>query len=218
MQLVDLRNEVMAHGFDPTFFGNSRVNQFINDAYYLVCRRVEWYADEATYDFNTVTGQAVYPFPLDFMKGRSVRDTARDGELLAVSLRDIDRSDTTQGAPIFYAIDGPNVHLYPTPDNVYTLEMRYWKLPNLLVNDTDVPIIPDTYQRLLWYWAVKEAYAAEDDGATGQYWEQQFNTVLAEFASDVRFPMTDYPTQVAGMWEQQRSLGQPGWSMWGWTE
>src|SRR2546423_697971 len=83
----------------------------------------------------------------------SVRDTGRNVELVSVGLRTIDRSTVQSGAPNYYAIDGGNLHLYPTPNNVFTLELRYWKLPADLVNDSDIPSIPAGYHDLLWYYA-----------------------------------------------------------------
>jgi hypothetical protein len=214
MNLLQLRNEVLGHGFDPIVF-SGRINQYLNDALNLVCVRVNYYGEEAVYTFSTTTGTAVYNSAPDTGRIRSLLDTGRQMELESVTIREIDRSASTQGAPAYYAMDGLNFHLYPTPDGVYSLEERYWKTPAQLVNDTDVPILPATWHRLLWYWAVRECYAAEDDAATAQYWEQQFNTALAELAADVKFPDTDRPAQAKGMWESDRPLDQRGWALWG---
>lgn len=219
MTLAALRTEVLNHGFDPSVY-SSRIDQYINDAYLLACRRVEYYVDEAVSDFNTVSGTTLYPIPANFAKTRSLRDTSRGQEMIAVGLRDIDRSLPANGAPIFYALDGANVHLYPTPDNVYPMEMRYWQVPTMLQNDEDTPTIPDTYQRMLWYHAVAECYASDDDSATAQYWEGLFTNTLAEFAGDQKFPNDDAPNVAAGMWESGRALNPRGWSImgsdWGW--
>lgn len=214
MNLLALRTEVLNHGFDPIQFGSSRVNQYLNDAQGLVARRVQWYNEEGTSDYSTVTGTATYPLPADFLRIRSLRDTDRFSELIAVSLRDIDRTVQQQGAPAFYALEGANFHLYQVPDGVYHLEARYWKAPANLVNDTDVPSLPADWHRVIWLWAVKECYAAEDDPQTAGYWEQQFNNTLAELAADLKFPNTDYPTQAKGMWAQDDELSPSSWAMW----
>lgn len=206
----------MNKGFDPVLFGSGRVNQYINDGLALIARRVQYYAEEATYDFQTAGGTALYPWPADLARARSLRDTDRQQELMAVSLRDIDRSVTTNGWPSYYALDGAGLHLYPTPDNVYNLELRYWKLLPALVNDTDVPAIPADWHWLLWVYATWNCYESEDDPTMGGYWENRFKEGLAEFAADVKFPSTDEPHQAAGMWGQDQSLGQRGWS-WGIT-
>jgi hypothetical protein len=202
-------------GFDPTYFGASRITNFINNAYFNMVRRVDYYIDESSNDYNTIAGTNLYALPTDFARVRSVRDTSRQQEMYAVGLRDIDRSIASSGAPIYYALDAANVHLYPTPDQSYPIEVRYWKLPTALVNDTDVPTIPADYHNLLIYSAVAECYRAEDDPATAQQWQALYDKGLAEFSADVKFPNDDAPTQLKGMFDGGRALSGRGWSVYG---
>lgn len=211
MPLGALRAEVLGHGFDKNTF-SSRINTYLNDAQEMVCRRVEYYVDEATADYPTIIGTAMYSLPADFAKVRSIRNTNLQQELQSCGLRDIDRSIAMSATPTSYAMDGANLHFYPTPDSVYPMELRYWKQPADLVLDTDISTIPGAYHRLLWYWATAEAYRSEDDMATGDQWEQKFNTLLAEFAADVKFPNDDASTQIADMWTGPRTLGPRGWT------
>src|SRR5438309_7775091 len=127
MQLSDLRAEVLAHGFDPTQFGSARVNQYLNDGLQELCARVDFYQEEATSDFPTVSGTASYSLPANFGRIRSLRNTDSSRELASCDLREIDRSTPSNGSPRYYAMDAANVHLYPTPDGVYNLELRFWQ-------------------------------------------------------------------------------------------
>lgn len=212
MQLLAMRQEVEAHGFSDITFG-ARINRYLNDAYLMSVRRVSYYVDEATLDFSTVAGTTSYPQPTDFAKDRSLRfvGTSFVGELQSVGLRTIDRSVPTSGIPTNYAIDGNSLHLYPTPDNVYSLELRYWKLPALMVADTDSPTIADDYCDMLIYWAINRCYAAEDDSQTAAYWMQQYNTRLAEFSADVKFPDDNQASQIADFWQGPPSINR-GWT------
>lgn len=213
MQLIDIRTEVLNCGFDPVLFGVNRITAYINDGYLNIVRRVNYYVDEATSDYSTVAGTAMYSLPADFARVRSVRRTDISREMTAVGLRTIDRSISTSGAPVFYALDGANVHLYPTPDQVYPIELRYWKMPAQLVNDTDVPTIPADYHNLLVYAAVADAYRAEDDLQTATGWQQLYDKGLTQFSADMKFPNDDAPTQMADMWSGPPSLNQKGWSL-----
>lgn len=213
MQLSDIRNEVLACGFDPVLFGIARINNYINGGYLNLVRRVSYYVDEATSDYNTVNGTSLYSLPADFAKVRSVRRTDVSIEMVNVGLRTIDRSVSTSGAPVYYALDGANVHFYPSPDQAYPIELRYWKLPAQLVADTDVPTIPADYHSLLNYWATAEAYRAEDDAQTAQGWQALYDKGLTEFAADMKFMDDDFPTQLADMWTGPPSLNQRGWSL-----
>lgn len=215
MNLGTIRQEVLDHGFDPILFGITRINQYINDGMNLISRRVDYYIDEANQAIPTVQGTALYPWPADFARGRSVFDTDRRIELESVSLRDMDRSSsTTQGSPAYYTFTGANTRVYPAPDGVYNLELRYWKMPAPLVNDSDVPILPTDWHHLLWVYAVWICYEADDDAQMGQYWMQRFMAELSEFAADQKFPNSDLPSVVNGMWDQDRTLGANGWSLW----
>ena len=188
MQLIDIRTEVLNCGFDPTLFGSSRINAYINNGYFNMVRRVSYYVDEATQDYSTVSGTSMYSLPADFAKVRSLRRTDIGRELQSVFLRDIDRSIITSGTPYAYALDGANMHLYPTPDQAYPLELRYWKLPAALSADTDVPTIPADYHNLLIYSAVAEGYRAE----IGQMSDLNAQSILqARQASTLAFAFTE---------------------------
>ncbi len=214
MNLIGLRQEVLNHGFDPNVF-NARINQYINDGLALVARRVNYYVDDATDAFPTVAGTATYPWPANFARMRSLFDTDRNRELQYVSIRQIDQSSTASGAPFYYALVGENVQLYPVPDAVYDLEMRYWMMPPKLNTDPEVPSIPDDWHWLLWVYGTWQCYEAEDDAQMGQYWQQRFNTGLSMFAADVKFPDADGPTIAAGMWDGPQPLSRSGFGF-GW--
>lgn len=214
MQLSDLRNEVLAHGFDSSVYG-TRITQYINDAQNLVARRIDYHVDENVYDFSTAAGTSTYAWPADMARIRSLRDTSRQIEMQEVGLRMIDRSSLSNGAPAFYAFSGQNLVLYPTPDNVYPMELRYWVMPPALVNDSDVPTLPSDWHHILWVYATWMCYEGDDDAQMGQYWQQRFNQELSMLAADQKFPSTDYPTQASGMWDSEQTLTPLGWTYWG---
>lgn len=213
MNLAQLRTEVLNRGFDPTVF-SSRIVTYLNDAQNEIARRVNYYGDEALQPIPTVAGTTMYAFPADFARARELVDIDRHTPLEYVGLRDIDRSPTTVGIPNFYAIDGPNIHLYPTPDGLHNLILRYWKMPAQLVNDGDVPSIPNDWHNLLWVYATFICYESEDDAAMGKYWSDRWEMELRKFTADQRFPDSDGPHVVKGMWDADRGLNAGGgWSI-----
>jgi hypothetical protein len=233
LHLIDIRTEILAHGFDPINFSASRLNQYINDGQYLIARRVNYFVNETTITITTAAGTQLYALLPGGLAGaagtltsestpiarvKSVRDPSRNVELEAVQERDIDRSSTSQGQPNFYAIaGGGNLMVYPTPDAVYTLDVRCWQMPPKLVNDTDVPVLPEDWHHLLWNYGCWMCYEAEDDPTMGGYWKQRFEQELAEFTADARFPSSDYPTVLNSIWEQDKELANNGWALyWGW--
>ena len=216
MSLLDLRTEILNHGFDPINFPASRLNRYINDGLSLIARRVDYYADESSQTFQTTAGNGTLLYPTDLARLRTLFDTDRNLEITQVSQRMIDRSPVTQGQPLYYSDGKTGLTLYPTPDGVYNLLLRYWQMPATLVNDTDTPSLPTDWQHLLWVYATWICFESEDDAQMAQYWQQRFNAELSEFAADQKFPSTEYPSQAESMWDQGRSLGTHGWSIYGW--
>jgi len=214
MNLGQIRDEAMACGFDPIMFGAGRMNQFINDGYQYVCAQVSYTGDEATMDFATVPGQAIYSAPTDSSDLRNLREVTKNVELDPVSLRDVDRSSpVSTGRPRYYALDGTNFRLWPTPNDVYQLECRYWLIPAALIADTDVPIIPTMWHWLLWTWAVAQGFRAEDDVQRAGAWDQRFQKGLSDFSARVGF-RSDMPTHAKSMWDPEPGLGRYRSSYW----
>lgn len=212
MDLLQLRQEVLGHGFN---FAPDVIDGYVNDAYFKICRRVDYYIDESAYDFSTVSGTAKYALPADFARARELWDTNRNVALTPVGLRDIDQSTSTQqGPPDWYAFDQANLHVYPTPDGIYPLELRYWVLPSTLVADTDAPTLPADYHRMLCEYAIARCYWRDDDPNMGGAWDQKFAVSLAEFEADVKFPSSEYPSVAKSMWDQGTPLRSR--SSWGW--
>jgi len=208
VNLGDIRNEAMRNGFDPILFGTARMNQFINDGYQYICSQTNYTGDEATLDFPTAASQGLYPQPADASDIRNLRDADRNLELVSTALRRLDRSNpSATGRPTAYALNGANFQLFPTPDGIYNLECRYWRIPAALVADTDIPIIPIMWHWLLWSWAVAQAFRAEDDVQRAGAWDARFAKGLSDFNASVRFN-TDTPTVAASMWNSRPAYGR----------
>lgn len=227
MNLLALRTEVLNHGFDPIQY-SARINQYLNDAQNLICRRVGFLVEESTQMYATTGGTATLALPEPtydsngnpsggFARVRELFNADLNVALEGVGLHDIDQSAVAQGQPCFYALDGKNIRLYPTPDGVYNLELRYWQMPTALVNDTDVSSLPADWHFLLWEFAVFRCYRGDDDAQMSQFWWGEFTRDLAMFEADQKFPSTDFPTRANGMWEDGRTLTPSGsaWTLYG---
>ena len=201
MSLKELRDEVLARGFDAGMYSD-RIDKFLNDGMALIARRVDYYANETSYPFATTAGVTTYGPPPGFARARSVYDADRNVEMRYVGIRDIDRAPVASGSPSAYAIVAQqSVQLYPVPDGAYNLVLRYWQMPALMVNDNDQPGLPADWAWLLWVYATWRVFEAEDDPSMGQYWQGQFNSGIAMFSADVKFPDTDGPSQARSMWD-----------------
>ena len=217
MDLGELRAEVNARGFTTPTFTDARINQLLNDAQNFVARRCNYWVNESSDSISTVSGTASYAWPSDLGRVREVFGTDEHFALVPVGLRQIDRSLPANGRPYFYALDGGNIHLYPTPDNVYTLTLRYWAIPTAMSSDSDTPNLPTDWHHILWTYVVWKCFEADDDSALGPYWKNEFNQLLAEFEADQKFISSEYPWQASGMWGEDAGLSPTGdtWIFWG---
>jgi hypothetical protein len=227
VNLLALQTEVEGHGFDPIQYGG-RIIQYLNDAQNLVARRVQYWLEESTVAYTTTASVNLLPLPLPtynasgtpsggFGRLRELFAVDLNVSLQPVALRDVDNSVVTQGRPYFYAMDGPNLHLYPTPDGSYPFTLRYWIMPTALANSTDIPGMPADWHHILWRYAVAECYKSDDDQAMGQYWTADYEKFLAMFEADARFPSTDWPTQAESFWNDGKTLSPTGntWTLYG---
>jgi hypothetical protein len=199
--LIELRNEVLAHGFDiGSVLTFDDVTKYLNFALRRIARKIDYYTEESSQSFSTVAGTAAYAWPTDLGRMRYIRLDDDATVLGAVRLRDIDGSAVSSGKPTVYALSGAGVVLYPTPDAAYSMLLRYYALPALMSADSDVPSIPEDYHETLTFYALKRCCEREDDGEMATYWEQRWDLAVRDMRSDVKFPSSDGPRQVDSMW------------------
>ena len=78
-----------------------------------------------------------------------------------------DPTHARKGTPEYAAfnLDEHCIQLYPIPAVVGDLRLSVWRLPTTaeqLVDDADVPAIPEQYHRELKHWVIYEAYSCPD--------------------------------------------------------
>lgn len=129
------------------------LNQIINIAYKAMMERFRFKSNKKTYAFSTVVGTQLYDLPTDALALLRVRNTTQNyegklekyGDRRVAELNNVE----TYGTPLYYARYQNQLGLYPTPDIVYTMEIRYKAVLADLAADTDVPDMPDG-----WHWGL----------------------------------------------------------------
>lgn len=142
----------------------------------------------------TVAGQQRYTLPTNCVKPRQLQwrlsGTLRDVTYLQLDpFRTISRTTTAAEpvtGPLYWTIWGNAMLLWPIPTDNGTaggdgeLVLDFYKSPDTLVNDSDVPDIPTQYHNLLEYYATAMAYAQNEEGQWAQYWEGRFREGKAQ--------------------------------------
>lgn len=154
-----------------------------------LCLGFDWPQLESTYNFNTVVGQAVYPFPTDFraMETHSAYDTAqyypirgsvgiaewnaRKNGLLANVSRTALR--------IVYVAGVPSFELVPTPDTIRALVISYYSKDFALNNagasiplytaDSDQAKVPEDQVELGLMWRFRRAKGLDFSAELSEY-------------------------------------------------
>lgn len=167
---------------DDTSFGAAKLNQFINDGQrdILNSRRFRFMEREAT--VQTVVGNsAVTGTPLDMQVPITIRiySPANQAiELTYVEYEDFDRvmanqNNVSNTVPAYWRAFNNQIEVYPNADAIYDLRLKYIKAATTLVNDTDVPEIPEAFSEVLVLAAYKRALEHNDDYDQAQLIQQQ---------------------------------------------
>jgi hypothetical protein len=193
MNLGEMRRrvQVLLRDEGNTLFEDEDINLSLNRALYDLCEGMRL---EAQTDISSVAGTAVYDLPKD------ANDNPAWVEILGISYNGrpliyITRSDylraTRQAgvagigeAPTHFYIYGNQFTLLGTPKRVGdTITIDYLKQPAELVQDEDVPEIPERWHDALVYFAVAMALEEDDHPQADKYW-YRYETKKREVAGD----------------------------------
>lgn len=158
---------------------------------------------EFTWPFNTSTGTQVltvgttlYDWPSNYLIADwdsffVVKDDAlsEGGHALNYINRDLwlkrrreeDEANATDGLEspkwVFPGL-GMQFGVSPAPDEAYTVKFDYWTLPTALVNDTDQPSIPSTFDEVIILGALYYMYLWRDNTEQAQMIDKRFKDQL----------------------------------------
>lgn len=203
----ELQDEVLNHGFDETY--RPRVKNWLNEALHKVARSVIVPDFEKASTLTTTAQSPLVQLPADFIRVHSINNLDTLKRLDPSTAVLIDAYPVRYGDPLLFALDegfdgasGSTVaiRLYPTPDKVYNLRVRYVSRPVDLSANDDVPTLPGDHQDLLITYALGRAFRAEDDFEAATFYATQFAGDLQRAATDMQY--RDMTTkQVPGVWE-----------------
>lgn len=207
--------EIQDHGFEDTSV--ERITGFLNDTYWDIASRAPWPFLEKSTTVNTVVGDAELAVPADFDKAlRMVIDSL--GQRLEPARMDdvtsrFNGNLSMRGLPFLYYFIGDSVQVYPVPDAVYTVTLRYLAVPAELSNNADTPILPKKHHRAIVLGALVDAYRMEDDSEQAAIFEGQFEKRLQTMAEDVWKKQYDRPDRIYTLYDNDADEFDP----WPWA-
>lgn len=199
MTFAELKN-LVSYWVDDLQFGyftEAQVGRFVNNALLEVQKNLILAGQNDYLDCKetqTVIGQASYVLPQDFLKLNRleiVTNQVTNGfvSIPGITLNQTDFITTQQGFPRAYYIKKNRLILTPAPDQVYTLRLFYTYEIAELVEDAEVPDVPDIYNECIAIFAAYDCFIKDqrDPGnlllKRNEYLEM-FNSMAAERTVD----------------------------------
>lgn len=198
---TEIRDEVLAHQFSPSAY-SARIEKWIDQGNRRIYRDADIRINSTTSTVNTIVGTSTYSLPTDFNKIISLRNTSLAPNDNLEDIRDIrlyDELDAQSGTPNQYVIDGSNIVVYPTPNAVQTLVLRYWKGPTDL-GATEAPAWSSDYHYLLEEYALYKAFLSEHDREMADIHKQIFEQDIVKLADELQNDAETQPRQIQGAW------------------
>ena len=190
MTAADIRSAVRSiTDLDTTDLSDSLLDLYIRDGYYRILdTEKRWSFLEYSFDFSTRTGVRAYELSTltDEPMGQisSIVDNRGTGYRMDMIGFDMAEqtyigSYDTNADPLFYALWGGSIHLYPKPNNVRTLTARGYREPlDWQTEGGDVDAIPSLHFPLVYY-ACSRVYQQLEDTAMAQMYKGAFDEGVA---------------------------------------
>jgi hypothetical protein len=209
---LDLQNQALGvDDFEPTRY-RAEARQAILDAIGEIARTTRLPANETSYTVPVVAGTQEYSLPAGAsgtVRVLSVIDTQTADPLADIAKSTLDDLPSSRGRPVAFALYGPSLCLYPTPDQAYSLTLRYLRQGGVPSNDSDgvsaTTGIPEDYLHALVEYARHRLFRKEDDFEAANYWEGQYRQTLQRLKADVQRRDVGAKRRVPSMWR-----GTPG--------
>lgn len=178
--LADFRSYIREHlDLDSSDLPDTLVDEFIRDGAILVqYHRTQWPWHETQWTLPVVAGTQTYDLQADAVHSgsflvselRQVRDP--DGNKLTLAEHDIARGDDGVGTPVEYRLFGDQLTLDVEPSASGTYVLVGYRQPVDWVADgaAATPDTPSTFDGVIRKWALGNAYAHQEEGATASFW------------------------------------------------
>lgn len=195
--LIQLRK--MVGNPSTTDVVDTELTTCINDAVAHIFDRFNFNEAKRQAEFPTIAGEDKYALPSDCMALLSVANLTSKVKLTKRGDRwALENISTSQGSPTDYVRYHNWLQLYPIPDGVYSILVRFKNSPVSLSVGTDVPDLPIAwhkgvlkYARHLYYNEVKI------DPKMAEYYAGDFDRWVATKPSEVAEESVDIDTGVS---------------------
>lgn len=199
-----LYTDVLDHGFGSTRYLLYAKDK-VNEAQLEIAKRLDVEELNTQQTFNTSAGTGISGLQSNFLKIKYVYETTDDSNQSVleplpdgITLESLDR--LKRGKPTHWFVQGQTLYMYPIPDKVYAMIVRYYKKPTVMSGDADVPDLPSELRPLIVSYAVALCYRREQDFAAYQTFMGDFDRGILQAAAVQGRMEGEQAIQVPGMW------------------
>ena len=158
-ELTDLLADTAGSATGDKLATDARKYAYLSEGQEHFCEDTGYFIDNTSFPIATVAGTASYAVDERIIRVLEVWESGR----LLTPYQQSDRpfvydfgTAISSTSPSYWQMDEETgmIHVYPTPDKVYTLNLRAWRYPlKSLDGDKADPEIPATLQRACIEWA-----------------------------------------------------------------
>lgn len=176
IDLQDMRDDLRKHtGTDEHDLPNDSCDLLLNRSYWEILDKFHFREKEVSGTFPTVAGTRAYgtPSPFEALRSLSILDTVTEHHIVLQRMtvqgyeESYDETTGEQGLPTHYVREGCGVKLWPTPDDVYTVTMKYWTVLEDLSDTNNEPPIPQSWHEVILLGGVWRAFLQFGDYVRG---------------------------------------------------
>ena len=194
----NLVSEVLAHQFNSARYSDLIIRWF-NEGQKKIYRRAKLRSSLKSINIALEADEYAYTLPFDYSKIDRLINPARKYILTQIEQIDWDDLSSTSSEPEAYTVFANEIYLYPTPNKVSNLILRYYSLPSTISLSTN-PELPDDYYYLLIEYAVMKCYEAEHDFNAAEFHRNNFDFQLLNLQSETTEDSREAPKQIKGAW------------------
>jgi hypothetical protein len=193
-----------------TGFSSTQIIDYLNDTQNDIFNEYRLPFMETSQNYTLTVGVSDITngsnLPTDYTQALDLFNTYTGYEQI-ISYKDIreidylypDPDDTTlhtTTAPRYWYFYAQTIRVFPKPDKAYTLTLRYYKKPTLLVNSSDVPSLPSQFQELLVIGAAYRVLQTKDNYDQAGILQNKYDEILAKLVMQTAQNQVGTTTQV----------------------
>jgi len=161
--LAEMRSEIKLNlgNRSTDVIPDSRYDRWLNLTEIEIISAFQFFQAEKRVTTTMVVGQALYQLPSDLLAIYDLRDNTVKRKIRRSHYRKFDNIDyDVAGDPTHYIRFGNYIQLTPVPTSANTLQLRYCKNINKMVNDTDTPTLPAPWHEAIMLGAEARGWRA----------------------------------------------------------